>query len=179
MKPKITVVKPATVPATTEPREYRDFDDYRRAAESFLHAYSEIIDAYEERNKKSEQLNYMIDLFADRLMSRYREFDRGRQYYERPELYSKTKKEKPDLLNCHTNRVISRRMVSEQVGLLIGSFPNSTPHSPEVYTKLLIEEIIAANPQASVLESTCRDLRRTKKFAPTVAEVLEVLQEQA
>jgi hypothetical protein len=68
--------------------------------------------------------------------------------------------------------------VSEQVSMLIGSFPNANPSSPEMYARILIEEIVAANPSASGLEATCRQIRRTATWLPTVAELLKVLREQ-
>jgi hypothetical protein len=43
---------------------------------------------------------------------------------------------------------------------------------------MLIEEIVAANPSASALEATCRQIRRTLRFAPTIAELLGVLRQQ-
>ena len=45
----------------------------------------------------------------------------------------------------------------------------------------LVEEIIAANPRASALEATVRELRRNWKQSrpPPIAEMLEVLQRQA
>jgi len=36
-------------------------------------------------------------------------------------------------------------------------------------------EIAAARPSALTLESACRDIRRTLKFVPTIAEMLKLL----
>src|SRR5262249_2786879 len=65
------------------------------------------------------------------------------------------------------------------VAALIGAFPNAGPHSPEMFTKMLIEEIIATKPHPIVLESACREIRRTKTFVPVIAELLKVLNEQS
>jgi hypothetical protein len=43
---------------------------------------------------------------------------------------------------------LTRRAVAEQVALLVGSYPNALPHSPEVYTRMLVEEILAADTDA-------------------------------
>jgi hypothetical protein len=61
---------------------------------------------------------------------------------------------------------------------LIGGFPNASPHAPEVYTRLLVEEIVAANPDAVALEATCREIRRTKTFAPSIPELRNLLIDQ-
>ena len=73
---------------------------------------------------------------------------------------------------------ITRRVVTEKISLLIGSFPNAAPPNAQTYTGMMIEEIIAANPSISALEATCRELRRSKTFVPTIAEVLKELREQ-
>ncbi len=74
---------------------------------------------------------------------------------------------------------LKRRVISEQVAALIGSFPNCGPHNPQTYAGMLTNEIAAADPDAITLEATCRIVRRTKNFAPTIAEVLEILKEQS
>src|SRR5262249_8414419 len=51
-------------------------------------------------------------------------------------------------------------------------------HNPETYIGMLTEEILEANPYVSALEATCRELRRTKNFPPSIAEVLEELSKQ-
>jgi hypothetical protein len=63
--------------------------------------------------------------------------------------------------------------------LLLGAFPNAGPHAPEVYAPPLIEEIVAADPDAIRLEVAMRGLRRDKNFVPTIAEVLKAIEEVA
>jgi hypothetical protein len=73
---------------------------------------------------------------------------------------------------------LKRRVISEQVAVLIGSFPNAGPHNPQTYAGMLTNEIAATDTNAIVLEAACREVRRTKTFPPTIAEVLEILEKQ-
>jgi hypothetical protein len=177
--------KAAKAPAVNPPRAYRDFDDYAKAGRFMVTQVDELMQAcygIDDEDKIPSQDQFTHALYVkkfDASLAYFREFDAAREFFERDELYEETKEAKPNLLNCHTTRQLSRRVVSEQVGLLIGSFPNAAPHSPEVYTRMLIEEIYAANPCASVLEATCREIRRTKTFVPAIAEVMQVLQKNA
>jgi hypothetical protein len=192
LKVNVPAVKSAKVPAPKVKREWREFDDFIALAETLksrvdglwkhVEAIPDVFDDDDDEQPSAIALaNAMYILRGEKLDERrMREFDELLEYFEREELYEPTKGKKmtPDLLGCHNDRVISRRVVSEQVGMLIGSFPNAGPHSPEVYTRMLIEEIIAAKPSAVALEACCREIRRTKTFIPTVAEVLKVLRDQ-
>jgi hypothetical protein len=185
LKTNVAVVKSPKLPAVKAKRAWRDFDDYAEAGRLLRDRYDVLIATCALFNRNAPTTRQLEDAIATQRTSIsdigyfYRKFDAGREFFEREELYQKTKELKPDLLNGHTPWQITRRVVAEQVGLLIGSFPNANPHCGEVYTRLLIEEIMAANPRATVLEATCRQIRRTATFAPTVAELLKVLREQA
>lgn len=195
------VVKSAKLPAVQQ-REYQEFDEYVRAADSLRSGYDELFAALEALQAEIDaapkvpfdqigggsMMRHKMQLALRRLQKcddckslllLYSKFDAGRRWYEREELYEEMKEPRCDLLGGYHSDVLTRRVVSEQVAMLIGSFPNANPHSSEVYVPMLIEEIIAANPRASALESTCREIRRTKTFLPAIAEVLKVLREQA
>lgn len=59
------------------------------------------------------------------------------------------------------------------VGLMVGSFPNVRPYSPETYLEALIEALDQTGlPPASVAKA-CNEITRTRSFAPSVAEVIE------
>lgn len=75
------------------------------------------------------------------------------------------------------NGYITKSQVAKHVSLLVGSFPNANPADPEVYTMMLIEEIGAAEPSVIVLETACRNIRRSAKFLPAISEVLDALKE--
>jgi hypothetical protein len=172
-----TVGKSPKLPAVKARHEWRDFDDHTRVAEVLMRRLDEVNAGCAKKPFNLEAAKFDASWRAGTLAME-REFDEGREFFEREELYQKTKKSQPDLLDCWSNRVITRRVVAEQVGVLLGSFPNSNPHNAEVYTRVMIEEIVAAKPSASALEATMRHLRRNSTFAPSVAEMLKVLREK-
>jgi hypothetical protein len=157
----VPAVQSARLPAKLA---WRAFDDFARYTSKLLLLWSEEDDAPEDN---PGTYNLLVKFFATV------------EAFDRPEFYQETEQSQPDLLNCYRINQIKRCVVSDQVGLLIGSFPNGTPNSPEVYTKFLIEEIVAANPSVIALEATCREIRRTKKFLPAIVEVLDILRNQA
>jgi hypothetical protein len=169
LKVNLPVVKSDTkakLPAVKAKREYFEFDAYAEVAQQLAKNGD---DTFEGDVRNSH----------DDLMRLYREFDAGRSFFERDELYRTRKPRRQNLLGCWCEHEITRRVVSEKISLLIGSFPNAGPHNPETYMGMMIEEVIAANPSASALEATCRELRRTKNFAPSIAELLKELRRQA
>jgi hypothetical protein len=182
LKSTAPVVKSAPLPSAKAKRDWADFDDFARAGESLNQRISQIMETIEKLLQKDPS-----SLAGAELVAQYgpdpvalaREFQRGWAIYERDELYEETKKARPDLLDCWTTRVIKRRVVSEMISLLVGSFANANPGSGEVFMKMLVEEVRAANPGASVLEATCREIRRTHTFVPVIAEVLKILRKQA
>lgn len=158
-------VKSAKVPAVKAKGEYFEFDAYAEAGRIML---SRIDDLMEHKRV----------FLVDDLQHWYDEFAAGREVFERDELYRERKTSRPNLTGCWTLREITRRVVTEKVGLLLASFPNASPGNGEGYVGMLIEEIVAANPSASALEATCRELRRSKNFAPSIAEMLKELRTQ-
>jgi hypothetical protein len=58
------------------------------------------------------------------------------------------------------------------VGELVACYPNAQPPDPEIYVGMLIEEVLASDASVYELESAVRAIRRTKKFLPTVSELL-------
>ena len=171
----LVVQSPRKPPAPK--REYYDFDAYAEAARMLRMRSDQIFGSGDERSPRRRDLPFDRPVVDD-LDHWYAKFDAGREHYEREELYSTTKT-RGDLLGVCGMPELTRRVITEKIGLLIGSFPNSSPHDAETYMGMLTEEVFAANPRASALEATCRDLRRTQKFAPAIAEVLATLRKQA
>src|SRR6516164_6021469 len=162
LQSKQAVIKSAAkLPALKHKGEWVEFDAYVEAARR--------LDQLSDAVLNHEQGNPTWGLpSADGLQASYDEFERYWKMFERDELYRKRNKERwvkrPKDDNhpgggYYTKTEITRRVVLEKIGLLVGSFPNATPHNMETYVGMLAEEIIAANPRVSVLEATFRELR--------------------
>lgn len=65
--------------------------------------------------------------------------------------------------------------VGRQIALLLGSYPNARPSDPAVYSRMLIEDVRAAQPTWAALDSACRHWRQKQKWPPSVAELLDEL----
>ncbi|MCD9110096.1 hypothetical protein [Bradyrhizobium japonicum] len=115
---------------------------------------SEIIDG--ERAALSE--------YDETVLARWHEL---RDLVDPPENYEDGDQEEGDL---------HRNVVSVRLAALIGGFPNGAPGDPEVYTRQLLEHVCAVEGlNLLALDTACREIVATKKFVPTVSEVMEVL----
>jgi len=161
LKAEVPAVRSAKLPAKLE---WHAFDDFARLTRSLVGRWNGADHRWVGVDDR-RTYNLLVKFFATV------------DAFDRPEFYQQAE-HRPDINNCWTGAQIKRRVVSDQVGLLIGSFPNGTPNSPAVYMKLLVEEIIVANPRVIPLEATCREIRRTKTFLPAIAEVLSILRRQ-
>jgi hypothetical protein len=84
----------------------------------------------------------------------------------------------PDDASDDDCRLLESR-VRPAVALLLASFPNANPGNSEAYVGMMVEEVMAEDGVSLVvLESACSQIRRTSKFPPTTAEVIEAIQEQ-
>lgn len=66
--------------------------------------------------------------------------------------------------------------IAEHLALTIGAFPNAKPANPEVFGRMLVEEVKASRPSIGALEAACRLVRRTQRFCPAIAEVIRTLE---
>jgi hypothetical protein len=71
----------------------------------------------------------------------------------------------------------SRKFITARVGVMVGAFPNVSPHSPEVFMSMLFKHISVKRPSCMVLESTCREVEATNEFL-SIAKVLAILDKQ-
>ena len=92
------------MPATKSKRQWRDFDDFTRCAEVLIARAEGQVGGKWWKWGEAETLTMIA------------EFNAASEFFDRDDLYQRTKVAKPDLLNCHTHRQITRRVVSEQVG---------------------------------------------------------------
>jgi hypothetical protein len=68
--------------------------------------------------------------------------------------------------------------VSKVLAIFMGSFPTSNVKQPQIFTMQLLEDVMEREPSYAVLESTCRELRSTLKFMPSIAEFVGELDKQ-
>ena len=68
--------------------------------------------------------------------------------------------------------------VAKMITVLMGSFPTSKIPEPEIFVRALMDDVMALDPSFVEMESTCRELRKTKKFMPSISEVIEELEKQ-
>ena len=66
--------------------------------------------------------------------------------------------------------------VSSLLANLMGSFPTSNIPNPNVFTRQLLEDVIDLDPCFPEVESACRKLRKSQKFMPSIAEVVEAIE---
>jgi hypothetical protein len=201
LKNAVQVIKSAEkLPATLPKREYADFDAFVANTDKVTTVFARVwedeqrlceiefewlqwpdsrsLDLKEaraqiERAKMKVQLaRYTLREFPQ-ARKRFAQCKRDVKWYDRKELYEvkgKGKREKWTL---------SRRVVSEEIGLLLASFQNARPGTPEAFGKMMIEEVYANGPNACVLESACRQVRREKDFPPSIAEVLKAIDKES
>jgi hypothetical protein len=172
LEAKQAIIKSQPSPTVRARQEYFDFDDYNLARQ--------MMDAAMWKCRSRSVINKRP--YLDELEKWYRVFDAGRKIYERDELYRTRKVPRQNMLGEWTDRQISRRVVSEKISLLVGSIPKGMPRSKktaQAFVGMMIEEVIAANPSASVLEAAFRALRRRENIVPSTAQVLKELSKQA
>jgi hypothetical protein len=198
----LEVVKSEKLPATRPQRQYADFDAFVENADKLVaffgsvHRIIERLDLderfewiewpdpdrhaldLEQAKRKIAEAKYAVQAAKNTLRQfpqmrkPLAEFKRDEKWYNRKELYDIKRKGKSE------QWWPSRRFVAEQIGLLLASFQNARPGTPKVFGKMVVEEVYANGPNACVLESACRLVRRTKDFPPSIAEVLKAIKEE-
>ena len=68
--------------------------------------------------------------------------------------------------------------VAKMVTILMGSFPTSKIPEPEIFVRVLLNDLMELSPSFVEMESTCRQLRKKNKFMPSISEVVEALKKQ-
>jgi hypothetical protein len=178
LRQNLAVVKSPLVKQA--PPAYADFDRFAALGDKLVEARQKIDEVVEALQDAEVPADWQIET-AERYLEQkpklekiMAQFRAAETFYDRDELYDRLwNKQKPE-----EPAQIGEKFVSDRLALLIGGFPNSAPHSPEIFSKMLFEETMARNPDAIVLEGACRVLRRTKTFVPTIAEMLKAIQEE-
>lgn len=179
----VPVVKSTKLPAVQK-RQLRDFDDFARQGQTFLHLFDGWQKDYDAISEAETVTPFLLqwaearaaDTRRPHLEQEMKRFDAEWAWFEREELYEKARSA-PDLLNTYSEWVLTRRFVGEQLGLAVAMI-NQKAQSPKLYSRMMVEEVIAARPSACALESTCREIRRSKDYLPTGRELLEILRRQ-
>lgn len=68
--------------------------------------------------------------------------------------------------------------IAKMIAVLMGSFPTSKIPEPEIFVRVLLDDVMELTPSFVEMESTCRQLRTTKTFMPAISEVLRELEAQ-
>jgi hypothetical protein len=73
-------------------------------------------------------------------------------------------------------RPASKLDVAKHLAVLVKCYPKARNADGEIYARMLAGDVAATQPSIGDVEGACRKLRRTLKFCPTIAEVLEALE---
>jgi hypothetical protein len=69
----------------------------------------------------------------------------------------------------------TRGQIAQHLGVLVACYQHARPS--ETFVQMAVQDVGAMRPSLIALERACRTIRRTCKFPPTIAEILEALQE--
>jgi hypothetical protein len=65
--------------------------------------------------------------------------------------------------------------IANHLTILITCYPNAGVADRSVYSRVLAEDVATMQPSIGVVESSCRNMRRTLKFCPAICEVLDAV----
>ena len=65
--------------------------------------------------------------------------------------------------------------VSKMLAILVGSFPTSNLPDAAVFTRVMLDDVMALDPSFLDLEGACRRLRQTSKFMPSISELIAAI----
>jgi hypothetical protein len=68
--------------------------------------------------------------------------------------------------------------VWKHIGLLVSSFPNANPGNADAYVGAMVGEVLTVSFSEMALKLACSQIRKTKDFTPTTAEVIKAIEEQ-
>jgi hypothetical protein len=166
----VPVVRSEKLPATPKPTKFRDFDRFEKAAEEIREWTDKLEDiVFRGQNRDhvasgdvEDDWEYIESLLADAKVG-FARFDRDVLYdiEDNPNLFVRTLK--PD-------------HIAKRLGVMLSAFPAANPGTPKGYARMLVEHVGAIeNLTAVALESSCREIERTQKFAPAISEVFRVV----
>ena len=171
MSRKLTVVKQGGPPAQPPERLYVDFDKWTKLETELCEFNDNLFKALIKLEDNPADGSWFAEtilktMTEDRLRRKIEAYIKGAAWYERDELY-----ERDEDGELH----VRRHVIAEHVAGLLGSFPVA-PHSPEVFVRRMIEEIVVLDPWASDIDRGCRKLIRQSKF-PDIAALIKAIKE--
>ena len=67
-------------------------------------------------------------------------------------------------------------LIAEQIALLIDSKPTGRPPNPQVYTTMMMEDLLAVEDLSLIaLITACREVRQAKPYVPDISDLMPVL----
>ncbi|WP_154071920.1 hypothetical protein [Bradyrhizobium erythrophlei] len=68
--------------------------------------------------------------------------------------------------------------IAKMLAIHMGSIPMPSNIGVAVFTRVLLDDVMALEPSFFILESACRELRTTKDWHPSIAEVIAAIKKQ-
>jgi hypothetical protein len=153
--------------AKPKPSKFRDFNRFVVDMNELQEYYKELNDNRFGRTEYGTMASGDVDDQAEWCQELVARCTAALEQYKRPENY-----DDPD----DNESGLSHAYVAKRLGVMVASFPNANPHSPEGYMKMLVEHVAAIEGLTEpALESACREIVETQKFAPAISEVMEVV----
>jgi hypothetical protein len=133
-------------------------EDYFKRFAHLERAYDGQVEAYEEL--RSAKGSHAVRILRDCSLSPMSDEERG-----------------DSLAKLWPNEDIhlpSRAFYVQRLALLVNSFPSAAPHSPGVYTQVLVSRVAVKEPSCMVVESACNELVDSYKYsnAPNIADLM-------
>jgi hypothetical protein len=120
-----------------------------------------------DAQKALDEAGKVLDLYDSKYRELAEQLKLDRQHFNPADAYDDDDDES-----------ITAERVHMHIRLLLASFPNANPGNAEAYLGAMVEEVLAAFPSVPALESACSQIRKTVKFPPTIAEVIEAIDER-
>jgi hypothetical protein len=136
--------------------------DYFKRFEHLVWIYDSQVEAYEEL--RSAKGSHAVRILRDCSLSPMSDEERG-------DSLQRLWPDEEDIF------LPSRAFYVQRLGLLVGSFPSASPHSPKVYTGMLVSRVAVKEPSCMVVESACNELVDSYKYsnAPNIADLMSLL----
>lgn len=165
----VVLAKQAGALVKAKPPTWRDFNRFVADFDELKEYYDEIVDAKVGRAEYPRYSTDYDDEDAERCQELVTRCEAGLERFDRRDNYDDPDDDESPLGQEH---------IAKRVGVMIASFPNANPSSPEGYVQMLIEHVGAVEGLTEpALESACREIVETQKFAPAIAEVMPIVNE--